>query len=286
MAGKHEGNPDELSRAQAIQQADQLEVPKASFKDFISFYGKWQNGKILLGTAGSWFLFDVAFYGLGLNSSTILTTIGYAGGKNVYHQLYNLAAGNCIIICAGAIPGYWVSVLTVDTIGRKPIQLGGFCILFILFIVWGSAYDKISSHGMLGIYILVQFFFNFGPNATTFIVPGECFPTRYRSTSHGISAGSGKIGSIIAQAAIAPLRTRGFKKGDKNSSPWLNHVMQIYSAFMFAGIFTSLLIPETKRKTLEELSGEFDMPTTRSIDEAPIDKAGHPEAIPTSESSI
>ncbi|RUP47658.1 hypothetical protein BC936DRAFT_145483 [Jimgerdemannia flammicorona] len=30
----------------------------------------------------------------------------------------------------------------------------------------------------------------FGPNATTFIYPGEMFPTRYRSTCHGISAAS------------------------------------------------------------------------------------------------
>ena len=38
----------------------------------------------------------------------------------------------------------------------------------------------------------------------------------------------------------------------------LNHVMQIYSLFMFLGIFTTLCIPETKRKTLEELSGETE----------------------------
>lgn len=111
---------------------------------------------------------------------------------------------------------------------------------------------------MLAIYVLIQLFFNWGPNTTTFIVPGECFPTRYRSTSHGISAGSGKIGSIIAQGAIAPLRTRGHPT-KANPSPWLNHVMQIFSAFMFAGIFTTLLIPETKRRTLEDLAQDWDM---------------------------
>jgi len=52
MAGKNEGSPDELSRAQAIKLSEQLTVPKASFKDFVAFYGKWKNGKILLGTAG------------------------------------------------------------------------------------------------------------------------------------------------------------------------------------------------------------------------------------------
>jgi PHS family inorganic phosphate transporter-like MFS transporter len=35
--------------------------------------------------------------------------------------------------------------------------------------------------------------------------------------------------------------------------------MQIFSAFMFAGIFTTLLIPETKRRTLEDLAQDWDM---------------------------
>jgi len=259
LSGKHgEGSPDEITQVAARQASGaQLEVPKASLSDFFRFYGKLKNGKILFGTAMSWLLLDVAFYGLGLNASTVLQAIGYAGGNNLYHRLYNLAAGNCILICAGAIPGYWLSVATIDTVGRKPLQLIGFIMLTILFVVWGFAYNKLSSHGMLAIYILIQLFFNWGPNSTTFIVPGECFPTRYRSTSHGISAGSGKIGSIIAQGAISPLRTRGATK--ESPSPWLNHVMQIFSAFMFAGIFTSLLIPETKRRTLEDLAQDWDM---------------------------
>lgn len=254
---KGEGRPDEITAAAARRASVSLEVPKASWTDFFKFYGKLSNGKILFGTAMSWLLLDVAFYGLGLNATTVLTAIGYGGGATVYNKLYNLAAGNSILVCAGAIPGYWLAVATIDTVGRKPLQLLGFVFLTILFIVWGFAYHHISSHGMLAIYVLIQLFFNWGPNTTTFIVPGECFPTRYRSTSHGISAGSGKIGSIIAQGAIAPLRTRGAYPG--HDSPWLNHVMQIFSAFMFAGIFTTLLIPETKRRTLEDLAGDWDM---------------------------
>jgi PHS family inorganic phosphate transporter-like MFS transporter len=255
ISGKAEGHPDEIQRAQAQTQAQTiLTTPKASWSDFSRYYSRWKNAKVLIGTAGSWFLLDVAFYGLSLNNAVILTTLGFSGGPTVYKQLYNLAVGNLIIVLAGAVPGYWVTVATVDTIGRKPIQLVGFSVLTLLFCVMGFAYHKISGHGLLALYVVAQFFFNFGPNATTFIVPGECFPTRYRSTSHGISAASGKIGSIIAQAAIAPLRTRGATA--KNSSPWLNHVLEIYALFMFLGIFTTLLIPETARKTLEELSYE------------------------------
>ncbi|KAF2491167.1 inorganic phosphate transporter 1-6 /Pi cotransporter [Lophium mytilinum] len=281
LSGKSQGHPDEITQAttRRASVAGALEVPKASWTDFIKFYGKWKNGRILLGTAGSWFMLDVAFYGLGLNSSTVLTAIGYAKGKTVYRTLYNLAAGNAILTCAGAIPGYWLTVATVDTIGRKPIQLAGFCILTVLFIVWGFAYHHLSGHAMLALYVLVQLFFNWGPNATTFITPGECFPTRYRSTSHGISAASGKIGSIIAQAAIAPLRTRGATK--TNANPWQNHVMQIYSLFMFLGIFTTLLTPETKRITLEKLAGEYDMGDESITGEehaVPVGKAGGSES--------
>lgn len=61
------------------------------------------------------------------------------------------------------------------------------------------------------------------------------------------------------QGAISPLRTRGATKA--NANPWLNHVLEIYSLFMFCGIFSTLLIKETKRKTLEELSEDDDYVT-------------------------
>jgi PHS family inorganic phosphate transporter-like MFS transporter len=162
MIGKHEGDPDELRRAQALAQSDQLAVPKASWTDFFRHNGQWKNGKILLGTAGSWFCLDVAYYGLSLNTATVLAAIGYTTGPNVYEILRKTAIGNIIIVCAGAIPGYWMTVATVDTVGRKPIQLASFIILTILFVIWGFDYNKISSKAMLGIYCISNFFFNFG----------------------------------------------------------------------------------------------------------------------------
>jgi MFS transporter, PHS family, inorganic phosphate transporter len=107
-------------------------------------------------------------------------------------------------------------------------------------------------------------------------VPGECFPTRYRSTSHGISAASGKVGAIIAQVLIGPLAARGTPTKD-NPNPWLNHVMEIFALFMFCGIFTSLLIPETKQKTLEQLAGE--VPGTKEYDPELSGRRVHEEKV-------
>ena len=130
--------------------------------------------------------------------------------------------------------------------------------LTIIFTIIGSTYKHLSQGSLLALYVLAQFFFNFGPNTTTFIVPGECFPTRYRSTGHGLSAACGKIGAIVAQVIAYPLMSIGADPDCKghNCSPWLDHLMQIFALFMLCGLFVTFLIPETKGRTLEELAGE------------------------------
>lgn len=36
--------------------------PSASWHDFFHHFGQWKNGKVLLGTAGSWFCLDILSY--------------------------------------------------------------------------------------------------------------------------------------------------------------------------------------------------------------------------------
>lgn len=197
-----------------------------------------------------------------MNSTVVLQAIGYADGDNFHEKLHNQAIGLIILACAGSIPGYWAAVLTVDTIGRKPLQIMGFLVLTVIFCVLGFLLHRLSDTLFLTLYIIGQFFFNFGPNTTTFIVPGECFPTRYRSTGHGISAAMGKIGAILAQVISIPMLTKDSPADCHGNacSPWLDRLLQLFALFMLLGMFFSFLIPETKGMTLEELAGE--MPTS------------------------
>ncbi|AFR93914.1 phosphate:H+ symporter [Cryptococcus neoformans C23] len=248
--------------ADPVQINDRAEVPKASWSDFIRHFGQWQNGKVLLGTAWSWFALDIAFYGLGLNSSTILSTIGFGSStdlptkqENIYQTLYNVAVGNIILAVGGLIPGYYFTMAFIDSWGRKPIQLMGFVLLTIIFVCMGFGYDKMLStdsgkKAFVFLYCMANFFQNFGPNTTTFIVPGEVFPTRYRSTAHGISAASGKLGAIVAQVGFSRL----INIGGKNM--FLKHILEIFAFFMLTGVFSTLLLPETKNRSLEDLSQE------------------------------
>ncbi|KAF7424368.1 Inorganic phosphate transporter pho84 [Pleurotus ostreatus] len=242
-----------------------VQVPKASWADFRRYFSEWRNLKILIGTSYSWFALDIAFYGLGLNSGIILQTIGFGSPAHglpvpitAYQNLRNICVGNLILSAAGLIPGYWVCFLFVDSWGRKPIQLMGFIMLTIIFVIMGFGYDKLTATpaatgAFVFLYCLANFFQNFGPNTTTFIIPGEVFPTRYRSTAHGISAASGKLGAIVAQVGFARLKDIG---GPVNSGHFVKHILEIFAFFMLTGIFSTLLLPETKGKTLEELSNE------------------------------
>lgn len=47
--------------AQIVVEHSQTGPPVASWHDFIRHFGHWKNGKVLLGTAGSWFCLDIAF---------------------------------------------------------------------------------------------------------------------------------------------------------------------------------------------------------------------------------
>ncbi|RDB25729.1 Repressible high-affinity phosphate permease [Hypsizygus marmoreus] len=236
------------------------EAPKASWADFRRHFGKWQNGKVLFGCAYSWFALDIAFYGLGLNSSIVLQAIGFGtpptkGTLGVYENLKNITVGNLIISAGGLIPGYYFTFAFIDVWGRKPIQLMGFTMLTIIFVVMGFGYDKLTAtaaakKGFVVLYCFANFFQNFGPNTTTFVIPGEVFPTRYRSTAHGISAASGKLGAIVAQVGFAQLKDIG------GTNAFVKHILEIFALFMLTGIFSTLLVPETKGKTLEELSNE------------------------------
>ncbi|TVY59444.1 Repressible high-affinity phosphate permease [Lachnellula suecica] len=260
MNNESEGKVDPVLQQKTKQrQGRNLNAPEASWRDAFNYFSQWKNFKVLVGTTTSWFFLDLAYYGLGLNNTIVLNAIGYGAGNTVYQTLLNTALGSLILACAGSIPGYWLSVFTVDTLGRKPIQIIGFFILTGIFCVIGFAYKSLSPGAFLTLYILAQLFFNFGPNTTTFLIPGECFPTRYRSTGHGISAASGKIGAIIAQVIAPPLIAKGATEGCHGSAcqPWLNHLMQIFALFMLCGTLVSFLVPETKGRTLEELAGEL-----------------------------
>jgi PHS family inorganic phosphate transporter-like MFS transporter len=109
---------------------DDPEVPpkkKAHFKEVLAYFREYCRLRLIIGAASCWFLVDVSFYGINLNQNIVLQQIGFYGSSGTpWEQLFKIATGNIIITVLGFVPGYWVTVLTVEKLGRKYIQIQGF----------------------------------------------------------------------------------------------------------------------------------------------------------------
>lgn len=221
-------------------------IGKKPHNEFFSYFSQPKHLKHLIGTALCWFLVDITFYGINLNQSTILTSIGFTNGygatkfEQTYSKLIKTATGNLIITVAGFLPGYWFTIALIDIMGRKNIQLMGFAMNALFLGILAGKFDvyQHSTKQIFPLFVFLQFFFNFGANATTFIYPVELFPTAVRSTAHGFSAACGKLGAILASLLFGYL-----------SSPTeigTQNVFWILFAISIAGLAaTFFLLPDT-----------------------------------------
>lgn len=196
----------------------------------------------LLGTAGTWFLFDYAYYGNTISTPLVLKHIA------AHADLIQSTAISFLIFVIFAVPGYFVAAATIDKIGHKFLQMLGFFMMGLMFFIIGMFPSIVQNFPLfVTLYGLSYFFAEFGPNTTTFVLSAEVFPVNVRTTAHGISAGVAKVGAFIG-AYFFPILLK---------SLGLSHTLLLTFVFSLAGlILTYIAIPEPKGKSLEEVSQE------------------------------
>ncbi|XP_061972755.1 inorganic phosphate transporter 1-4-like [Populus nigra] len=248
------------------QKVEQLTEDKSN--QFGLFTKKFlhRHGLHLLGTTTTWFLLDIAFYSQNLFQKDIFSAIGWipkAQTMNAIDEVYRIARAQTLIALCSTVPGYWFTVAFIDRIGRFAIQLMGFffmtVFMFALAIPYNHWTHKDNRIGFVVMYSLTFFFANFGPNATTFVVPAEIFPARLRSTCHGISAASGKLGAIVGAFGFLYLAQDQDKAKADAGYPagiGVKNSLLVLGVVNFFGMVFTFLVPESKGKSLEEMSGE------------------------------
>ncbi|KAJ6884415.1 hypothetical protein NC652_031433 [Populus alba x Populus x berolinensis] len=220
--------------------------PKSSYGLFSQEFLR-NHGAQLLGTASTWFLLDIAFYSLNLTQKDVYPSAGSinkVSSMNAIEEMYHLSKALSLIALLG---GFLLMSILMAILAFKYGYLRGEKKLFGPY----SEKDFCGGHPIMFtvIYGLTFFFANFGPNSTTFIVPAELFPAKFRSTCHGISAASGKTGAIIGAFVVQYYTRDGDSDGIKKAIIGL-------SVVTLMGFFFTFLVQETKGKSLEELSGE------------------------------
>ncbi|CAN6293387.1 unnamed protein product [Urochloa humidicola] len=227
-----------------------------------------RHGLHLLGTASTWFLLDIAFYSQNLFQKDIFTSINWipkAKTMSALEEVFRISRAQTLIALCGTVPGYWFTVALIDVVGRFAIQLLGFFMMTVFMLGLAIPYHHWTTPGnhigFVVMYAFTFFFANFGPNSTTFIVPAEIFPARLRSTCHGISAAAGKAGAIIgAFGFLYAAQNQDKSKADHGypAGIGVRNSLFVLAGVNMLGFLLTFLVPESKGKSLEEMSGEAE----------------------------
>jgi MFS family permease len=197
----------------------------------------------LIGTTGTWCLLDFAYYGNTISSPEILKLLS-PHASVLHNTLVQLA-----IFAVFALPGYFMAIALLDKTGRRSIQMLGFGLMGVMFLLIGLIPGVTRQAApFIVLYGISYFFTEFGPNTTTFVYPAEIFPVEVRTTGHGVSAAFGKMGAF-AGAYLFPAMLA--------SSMGIRGAEVVAAVVSFAGLaLTAFLLPEPKGKSLEELSAQ------------------------------
>jgi MFS transporter, PHS family, inorganic phosphate transporter len=223
--------------------------PSAERLGLVEFLRNRRMVMLLLGTAGSWFLFDYAYYGNTLSFPVILKAVDSTASLEA-KLLWTLG-----IFVVFAVPGYIMAVLFMDRIGHRRLQFVGFSVMAVVFLTL-AAFKGLTTTVVpfLLIFGLSYFFVEFGPNVTTFVLPSEVFPTSMRTTGHGIAAGVGKLGAFIGVFLVPQLQNRYGLRG----------MLVVAGAAALLGFALTRVLPEPARRNLEDmnvdLNGALDFP--------------------------
>jgi len=193
----------------------------------------------LAGTAGTWFLLDYAYYGNTISTPQILGLI------SPHASTMTKIALQLAIFAVAAVPGYVLAIATLDRIGHRRLQLTGFAIMALCFLIIAAVPGMTTMVvPFLLVYGVSYFFTEFGPNMTTFVIPSELYPVSMRATGHGISAGVGKLGAFIGVFLFPLLQT----------SLGLRGTLLLTAGVAVLGFALTLVLPEPARRSLEDMA--------------------------------
>ena len=180
------------------------ETDRKSDKSYFDLFRK-KNARATMLASMPWFLQDLSTYGIGIFTPTILATV--IGGKIEHAKSVSDIVLNDMLSAKGAalvdillLIGIIAAVFLADKVGRIKLQVLGFCGcaagLFMASLSFGFEGHARMFFIFSG-FMLFNFMTNMGPNAMTYLISGEVFPTAVRGKGAGFAALFGKIGAVL-----------------------------------------------------------------------------------------
>lgn len=153
-------------------------------------------------TGAPWFLMDIATYGVGVFTPTILAALALSSSASTQYIADDIVATEgAAFLDIFLIVGFAAAILLVRRLGLVIMQSVGFFVMAGALVVLGTTELMEQSPVQLAIIFLAfaafNLFMNAGPNSTTFAMPTAVFPADVRGAGAGFAAAAGKAGAAI-----------------------------------------------------------------------------------------
>ncbi|NJL45914.1 MAG: MFS transporter [Leptolyngbyaceae cyanobacterium SM2_3_12] len=157
-----------------------------------------------------WFLQDIATYGVGIFTPAIIGMLAFAGEADFMTREMGSAQGSAVVDVF-LILGFVCAILLVEKLGRIRLQILGFLGMAAgLGLLAASDLLPSGSQGEIALvlagFLVFNLMMNAGPNATTFLLSGEVFPTAIRATGAGFAAAFAKAGAVVGTFVLPILQ--------------------------------------------------------------------------------
>lgn len=146
-----------------------------------------------------------------------------------------------------------VAVFTVEKIGRKPLLIWGSVGMAIGAFIVAATFGNQSLNMVTMVALMVysaSFMFSWGPICWVYMA--ELFPNTIRGTATAIAVAFQWIFNFIVSSSFVPMFNMHLAKGD-DFGHWFTY--GLYGVIcVIAAVFVWKLVPETKGKTLEDMT--------------------------------
>ena len=207
-------------------------------------------------TAVPWFLMDIATYGVGIFTPTILAAIAIKGATTTFLADDISATKGTAALDVFLVIGFVAAIVLVDRVGRIPLQITGFAVMAVALAILALAEglpggaDAHLAMVVVG-FVLLNTFMNAGPNATTYTLAAEVFPSEYRAAGQGFAAAMAKFGAAFGVFLFPVLQD------DIGTSA----LLALIAGFCVVALVVTVAFRiETKGRSVEELSGRHLAP--------------------------
>ncbi|MGJ3251570.1 MAG: MFS transporter [Elainellaceae cyanobacterium] len=195
-----------------------------------------------------WFLQDIATYGIGIFTPTIIGALAFVSSDS-FMATEMASAQGAAVVDVFLIAGFVVAVFLIDRLGRIRLQIAGFLGMAVGLLMLASSNSLPVGSQFKIIMVFVGFFvfnllMNAGPNSTTFLLSGEVFPTSIRASGAGFAAAFAKAGAVLGTFALPLLQA-------SLGVPLL--LVGLSFICVIAAVLTYLLRIETTGRSLEDV---------------------------------